>query len=232
MSIFDCLPVAATVLTPVAVSSLSGVGYLVYKHGWKFAAKYVLRLPFMIGGVLMAAYGHWITRALAVTTALAGTIHAASQAASTKQGWIHVLSVFVEEVYRETLSAAGLISSGFSDLTVFASQSGVCGQLTSLDQLAMGLFSIWRGASIIIVILTLTGLYYNWKNKNFGGDEKVLVVVAVFAVTALINLGAADLGVVNAVQNALEFFDVVSSGIEGNTSTVNESVNQSLNQSG
>lgn len=226
MGLLDCLPVAAAVLTPVVAASFSGIGFLVYKHGWKFAAKYVLRLPFKIWGVLMAAYGHTVTRVLAVATALAGTIHAATQAASTSKGWMHVAAVFVEEVYHETLSAAGLISSGFQDLTVFATQQGICGQLTSLDKLASGLFGIWRGASIIIVILTITGFYYSWKNKEYGGDEKILVVVAVFAVTALINLGAADLGVINAVENSLQFFDVVSSGIDGNTS-----VNKSLNQS-
>lgn len=229
MGLLDCLHIAVPFLGTIAAAVFLPVGYKVYKTGLKATTSYLIGLPTRLAGIVGAAYASKITKVFAVATALGGTIKAGTTALSTDNGWMHVAAVFTTEVYRETLSATGLISTGFQQLTAFLTQPGVCSHLVNLELIAFGLFNLWRGIAIVIVILTLWGYYRSRGRKTeVDFDEKILLIVALFSATALINSGGDGSQLVQAVRDATNFMDTLSQQISGDTA-VNQSMNATNN---
>lgn len=239
MEILDCLHIVIPGLLGILLAVGAPIGYKVYQTSVKATASYLLGAPIRLFGYVATAYSSKVTKVLAVATALGGTIKAGATALSTGKGFIHIAKVFVKEIYRETLSATGLLSQGFQTLTEFLSQPGVCSTLLNLDMLGIGVFYLWRGLAVVIVVLTLWGYYRSRGRKTeIDFDEKMLVIIALFSTTTLINIatstGTGTPGIVALIENSVEFFNTLSesiNGIVGNTTATpdNETFNQTLN---
>lgn len=227
MGLLDCLHIAVPALAGLATVFFGPIAYGVYKTSVKAVASYLLSIPTQLAGYVMMAYSSKVTKIFAIATALGGTIKAATTAVSSGKGWMDVAKVFATEVYQETLSATGLISTGLQQLTEFLNQPGVCSYLVNLDLVGLGILNLWRGLAIVIVILTIWGYYRSRGRKTeVDVDEKILLIIAVFSLTSLINSGA-DGGsqLFQVVDDATKFMDALSSQIP-----TGEPVNQSLNK--
>lgn len=227
MGLMDCLHIAAPMIIGAGAAFTGPLGFSVYKYGVKATAGYIIGLPSRFAGYIMTAYASKLTKIFAVATALGSTIHAATKAVSSGQGLTNVANVFLGEVYRETLSATGLIAQGFQELTMFLNQGGICSTLVNLDLIGAGIFHLWRGIAIVIVVLSLWGYYRSRGRKTqVDFDEKIILITALFSVTTVVNMVTGDAsssGLISMIQNAVEFFQTLSDTI--NNAPVNNTVN-------
>jgi len=90
MGLLDCLHIALPAFTTVFLAFAAPIGYKVWKTGVRATASYLIGLPTTIWGYLTGAYASKVTKIFAVATALTSTIHAATVALSTRQGWMHL----------------------------------------------------------------------------------------------------------------------------------------------
>lgn len=234
MGLLDCLHITLPFTIGILATLFGPLSYGVYKYGVKATSGYLISMPTRIAGYIFMAYSSKITKVFAFTTALGGTIKAAATSVATQTGWMNILTTFVHEVYRETLSATGLMAQGFQNLTQFLTTEGVCSQLVQLNLVATGIFNLWRGAAIIIVVLTGWGFYRNRGRKTeVDLDEKILLITALFSLTALINSKTGDgVSIFQVLESGTEFFETLAQQIPGSgagNTTVNSSINTSLN---
>lgn len=243
MDLMQCLHIVLPALGVPALLVLGPVGRNIAKYGLKPGLKvtgaYLVNIPTRIAGFVLIAYRSFVTKVVALATALGGTIQAVITASSEKGRWVDVASTFLEEVYRETLSSTGLMAKGFQELTSFLTQPGVCSQLLNLEKIGFGIFYIWRGVAIIIVVLWIVSKYREWRNLPFDMDFKALTIGFLFTFTALVNLissGDSTTGLVELVNNGAEFLnalsEAVNSGPPQNNATENlsEGFSKSFNK--